>query len=134
MKNFILKFLIFTSFIFSLAACGALPPGAGASGTWENTIKNTDGSTVITTLEIKEALDTFTGTMSAKVIGSESATLKLTTADLKLSGGINGKTLTITDIESDSDITKTYSRLDVSKDGNLITLSPGEVKFRKKDH
>jgi hypothetical protein len=132
MKNLILKSFIFIAFILNLTACGNFLKSAGAAGTWENTIKNTDGSSVVTTLEIKEAEETFTATMNARIIGNESETLKLLTSSIKLSGVINDKILTITDTESDSDTSSIYSRLVVSKDGSLITMSPGEIKFHKK--
>lgn len=110
------------------------------SGNWENTLKKSDGSGVNTELEIKEIENsktdkykkTFSAIMSSNLIGNESETLKLTTKNINISGLLEGQTLRITDIESESDSIKANSYFTVSEDGKFLTLNPGEVKFHKK--
>src|SRR5438045_1443118 len=115
MINFILKFLILT--LFSLSACSTpvVPvPSVLVGGTWENTLKNIDGASVVTTLEVKQSGSNFNATMTAKVIGNESETLKLLTKNIKFSGNIRGNKLSITDVDSDSEVTATSSSLTIS--------------------
>ena len=144
MKKTLLKLSTATLFLVNLTACnffGPVLPEKSIAGTWENVLQYDKESKVTTTLEIEELKvktmnekeKLFNATMKSKLDGKESDTLKLKDSEIKLSGSFQGDVLDVTDVESNSDNITSRSRFVLSKDGKLLTLSPGEVKFRKKE-
>lgn len=128
MKNTILKIITFITFAFSISACSQ---NVG-SGTWENVLKDTNGSTITTTLQIAENFDNFSGKMITKVDGQESDALKLPSKDLDFSGYVSGKILVIEHVNNTNDPYFKKSTFTVSDDGNSLTLSPSGLIFNKK--
>lgn len=138
--------LSFTALLsINLFACNifALDPELTAVGNWENTIKNTDGASVVTSVLITETklkdknisanIKGFSAKIDSKVDGTESDTLKLVTKSINVSGTMDSGNLTITDVDSDIDSISTSSRFYLSKDGKYLTLQPGDIKFRRKE-
>lgn len=138
--------LSFTALLsINLFACNifALEPELTAVGNWENTIKNTDGASVVTSVLITETklkdknisanIKGFSAKIDSKVDGTESDTLKLVTKSINVSGTMDSGNLTITDVDSDTDSISTSSRFYLSKDGKYLTLQPGDIKFRRKE-
>ena len=146
MKNLI-KLSMTALISFSLFGCPVMTdPTLSPIGNWENTIKNTDGSSVMTTVEIKETkiksknayeanLKGFTAKIDSKIEGKESDTLKLTNNTITVSGTMyeDSSSLTITDVDSATDSITTNSTFNISKDGKFLTLQPSNIKFKRKD-
>lgn len=149
MKKNILKITVLTLITFAFTACefnNIINPGiVDISGAWENSIKNSDGAGVITTLDIKDIkfvsegnnnykdeYYTYSASLNTKLTGNQSETLKITTDKINISGTIRGNDLAITDVESESESITTASRLILSKDKNYLTLIPSDIKFRRK--
>ncbi len=135
MKNIVFKLLIVSIFITSLFGCQTpIIAKITNDGIWENTIKNSDGTPVLTTLEISQKEKFFSGVMTIEVKGEESETLKIPTKKINFSGNVinDGKKLVITDIESDISSYKESSSFEISENGKFLTLHPGEIKFKRK--
>lgn len=149
MKKNILKITVFTLISFTFTACEfnsiIKPEVIDISGAWENNIKNSDGSGVTTTLDIrdvkfvsegnnnyKDEYYTYSASLNSKLTGNQSETLKITTDKINISGTIRGSDLIITDVESESESITTESRLILSKDKNYLTLIPSDIKFKRK--
>ncbi len=149
MKNTFLKISTLVLFSFSLNACDltnfAKVQAMSVKGTWENNIKNSDGSSIITTLEIKDVKEvndinnhsymqqyTYSASLDSKLNGNQSETLKITTNKINISGTIINNNLNITDVESEIESITTDSRFILSKDGNYLTLIPSDTKFKRK--
>ncbi|MFN8671628.1 MAG: hypothetical protein U0457_06025 [Candidatus Sericytochromatia bacterium] len=142
MKN-LLKLSATALLSLSLFACPMMnEPELSPVGSWENSIKNNDGSTVVTTLDVTETKikkpqydgqKGFSAKMQSKIEGKESDTLKLTNSEINVSGTMYESNLTITDVDSATDSINTSSRLTLSKDGKYLTLQPGDIKFKRKN-
>lgn len=138
MKNISFKFLILNFLVLSTVGCpNPNGPNFSVAGTWQNTIKNSDNSTVTTNLNVTDKSENFDATMTIVLKGSESETLKLPTKEIKFSGKINrpARKLVITDIQSDNGSSYTESSsFDVSDTGEFLTLNPGNIKFKKSEN
>lgn len=151
MKNTFLKISTLVIFLSGLTGCEfsnlIVKPEPNVKGIWENNIKNSDGSSVLTTLEIKdfkkvveqkygnykEEYYTYSANLNSKLNGNQSDNLKLTTNNINISGVMNNDSyLQITDVESENESITTRSGFNLSKDGNYLTLVPGDIKFRRK--
>ncbi len=138
MKNISFKFLILNFLVLSTVGCpNPSGPNFSVAGIWQNTIKNSDNSTVTTNLNVTDKSENFDATMTIVLKGSESETLKLPTKEIKFSGKISRPTrkLIITDIQSDNGSSYTESSsFDVSDTGEFLTLNPGNIKFKKSEN
>lgn len=128
MKNTIKNIIIGFS-LFSLISCSQ---SSGASGKWENVVKDASETTVTTTLTISENMDNFTGNMSANVQGTTNENINSSLKNIDFSGYISGNILVITDMKNSNDPYFTKSTLTISEDKNRITLSPSGLIFVKK--
>lgn len=128
MKN-IIKGLLINTVLFSLFSCSQ---PSGATGKWENVVKDPNGLSVTTTLNISEVADSFTGNMTANVENNKNEILNSGLTNIDFSGYSSGKILVITDVSKSSDPYFTKSTLTVSEDGSRITLSPSGLVFIKK--
>lgn len=142
MKNLI-KSLFGIMISFNLYACNnVFEPEFPVEGKWENTMKNSDGSSLVSELDIKTKTETknnkketfFDAVLNMKVTGSQSETLKIPTTKLSFTGKVDKlvKRLIITDVESETSTYKEGSYLILSDNSGYITLYPGEIKFKKK--
>lgn len=128
MKNFFKKLVISSTLL--LAVSCSQP--SGATGQWENVVKDASGINVTTTLTITEVADTFTGKMEAKVDNNKNEVLNSGLTNIDFSGYSSGKILVITGVSNSNDPYFTKSTLTVSEDGSRITLSPSGLVFLKK--
>jgi hypothetical protein len=124
----ILKTILFITFLLNLAACTSNV----ASGNWENSLKDPNGATITTSLTINEISDEFNGSLTTKVDGNTTDSLKLPVKNLDFSGYISGKVLVITQIKPSGDPYFRSSTLTVSDDGKTMILSPGGMIFNKR--
>jgi hypothetical protein len=128
MKKF-LKNLIVSASLISLVSCSQ---PSGATGKWENVVKDASGVIVTTTLTVNETMDNFTGNMSSKVEGNTNEIINSSLKNIDFSGYVSGKILVISEMKNSNDPYFTKSTLTVSEDGNRIVLSPSGLIFVKK--
>ena len=122
--NNILKGSLVTFISFYLFACSQNV----ASGVWENTVKNTDGSSVVTTLAINETQDNFTGSMTSLASGTQTNTNN----KIDFSGYKSSNVLVIEQLSNTTDPYFKKSTLTVSEDGKTMVLAPSGLVFNKK--
>lgn len=149
MKSTFIKITISTLISTVFTACDfqniPKPVTNDISGSWENSIKNSDGSGVTTTLDItnikfvsegnqnyRDDYYTYSASLNSKLTGNTSETLKISTDKINISGTIRNEELRITDVESESESITTDSRFILSKDKNYLTLVPSDIKFKRK--
>lgn len=128
MKNIIKNFIIGFS-LFTLISCSQ---PSGASGKWENVVKDANGTAVTTTLTISESMDNFTGNMSANIQENTSENINPSLKNIDFSGYISGNILVITDMKNSNDPYFIRSTLTLSEDKNKIILAPSGLIFVKK--
>lgn len=146
MKNFLIKTTTAIIFSLNISACDLFNMAAinekNINGVWENTLKSSDNSSILTTLEIKDFKKvkesnyyetyTYSANLKSKLDGTPSDNVKLTTTDINISGEMRDNTAYITDVESEVESITTSSKFELSKDHTYLTLIPGNVKFKKK--
>ena len=120
--NNILKGSLVTLVSFYLIGCSQNV----ASGVWENTVKNNDGSSIVTTLAITESQNDFTGTMTSS--GTENSANN----KIDFSGYRSSNVLVIEQLSKNNDPYFKKSTLTVSEDGKTIVLAPSGLVFNKK--
>ncbi|MBC7475070.1 MAG: hypothetical protein H7263_12315 [Candidatus Sericytochromatia bacterium] len=117
------KNIIILSFSLIIFSCSQNIAG----GNWENSIKRSDGNSLVTSLSILETQDnTFTGSMSTNQDKGNVA------QTLNFSGYISGNVLVIDKLSESSGRTLKESILTVSEDKKTLTLSPSGLIFTKK--
>ena len=146
MKNFLIKTTTAIVFSLNISACDLftmpIVNDKNITGVWENTLKSSDSSSIITTLEVKDFKKvkesnyyetyTYSANLKSKLDGTPSDNVKLTTTDINISGEMRDNTASITDVESEVESITTNSRFELSKDRTYLTLMPGNIKFKKK--
>ena len=118
MKILFLKISTVVIFGLSVTACDfqniITDKSPDISGTWENNLKNTDGSSILSTLEVKDLKKikeknsnyeyyTYSANLNSKLTGNSSENVKLTTTNINLSGEFRNKDASITDVESENE-------------------------------
>lgn len=94
------------------------------NGQWQNVIKNSDGTSVTTTLAINQVQDEFTGTMTSKDSSNAEK-------EINFSGYISGNILVIEKLSNTTDPYFKKSTLTLSQDEKSLVLSPGGIVFNK---
>lgn len=139
------KIILAISSLFVLSGCNIFnlePEITPVSGSWVNVMKYDQNTKVESTLSITESTSKYNGNdkpeklfkvvMTSSLIGTPNENVKVKDEKITVSGVRNGDILNISDVESDSESISVNSYFKLSKDGTLLTLYPGEIKFSKK--
>ncbi|MFN4151793.1 MAG: membrane lipoprotein lipid attachment site-containing protein [Candidatus Sericytochromatia bacterium] len=139
------KLIIAISSLFVLSGCNIFniePELTPVAGTWVNVMKYDKDTKVESSLSVTESTSKATGNekaeklfkviMTSSLVGTANENVKVKNEKITVSGVRNGDILNISDVESDSESISVSSYFKLSKDGTLLTLYPGEIKFSKK--